>query len=106
VTIAIIDLDFFSASTTPRPIWRRSASSSRLVESQLRGSDMLCRYGGEEFCLLLREADSAHRRAQDRRHRRALPPAADPPGAAQLDGLHLSAGIAEYRSTARAATNC
>jgi PleD family two-component response regulator len=29
------------------------------VESQLRGSDMLCRYGGEEFCLLLREADSA-----------------------------------------------
>jgi two-component system cell cycle response regulator len=68
----------------------------RLVESQLRGSDMLCRYGGEEFCLLMREADgaiAAHKIADIAgRYRQLL----IEQGAHSLTGCTFSAGIAEY----------
>ena len=69
---------------------------ARLVESQLRGSDMLCRYGGEEFCLLLREADSAiaAHKIDDiaARYRQLLIRQAPH----SLTGCTFSAGIAEY----------
>lgn len=61
VSVVILDLDFFKRVNDT---WGHAFGDevliqfSRLVESQLRTSDMLCRYGGEEFCLLMREADS------------------------------------------------
>lgn len=61
VTVAILDLDFFKLvnDTYGHGFGDEVLIQfARVVESQLRGSDMLCRYGGEEFCLLMREADS------------------------------------------------
>ncbi|STR25656.1 Bacteriophytochrome cph2 [Janthinobacterium lividum] len=69
---------------------------ARLVEGQLRGTDMVCRYGGEEFCLLLREADSliAAYKIDDiaARYRQLLIQQAPH----SLTGCTFSAGIAEY----------
>ena len=62
VAVVILDLDFFKRvnDTYGHGFGDEVLIQfARLVEGQLRGSDMLCRYGGEEFCLLMREADSA-----------------------------------------------
>jgi diguanylate cyclase (GGDEF)-like protein len=62
VAVVILDLDFFKRinDTYGHGFGDEVlVQFARLVEGQLRGSDLLCRYGGEEFCLLMREADSA-----------------------------------------------
>src|SRR5471032_161557 len=62
VAVVILDLDFFKRvnDTYGHGFGDEVlVQFARLVEGQLRGSDMLCRYGGEEFCLVMREADSA-----------------------------------------------
>ena len=99
VAIAIIDLDFFKrVNDTYGHNFGDEVliQFARLVESQLRGSDMLCRYGGEEFCLLLREADSmvAAHKIDDiaARYRQLLIRQAPH----SLSGCTFSAGIAEY----------
>lgn len=99
VSIAIIDLDFFKrVNDTYGHNFGDEVliQFARLVESQLRGSDMLCRYGGEEFCLLLREADSviAAHKIDDiaARYRQLLIRQAPH----SLTGCTFSAGIAEY----------
>ncbi len=99
VTVVILDLDFFKRVNDNYghgfgdEVLIRFA---RLVESQLRGNDLLCRYGGEEFCLLLREADSliAANKIEDvaARYRQLL----IQQGAHSLGGCTFSAGIAEY----------
>ena len=61
VAIVIIDLDLFKrVNDTFGHAFGDEVliGFAHLVESQLRMSDMVCRYGGEEFCVLLREADS------------------------------------------------
>ncbi len=61
ITVAIIDLDLFkSVNDTYGHNFGDEVliQFSRMIDRQLRGSDMICRYGGEEFCLLLREADA------------------------------------------------
>ena len=61
VAIVILDLDFFKRVNDSYGHAFGDevlVGFAHLVESQLRLSDMVCRYGGEEFCLLLREADS------------------------------------------------
>jgi two-component system, cell cycle response regulator len=99
VAIAIIDLDFFKrVNDTYGHNFGDEVliQFARLVEGQLRGSDMLCRYGGEEFCLLLREADSsiAAHKIDDiaARYRQLLIQQAPH----SLTGCTFSAGIAEY----------
>lgn len=99
VAIAIIDLDFFKrVNDTYGHNFGDEVliQFARLVESQLRGSDMVCRYGGEEFCLLLREADSviAAHKIDDiaARYRQLLIKQAPH----SLTGCTFSAGIAEY----------
>ena len=99
VAIAIIDLDFFKrVNDTYGHNFGDEVliQFARLVESQLRGSDMVCRYGGEEFCLLLREADSviAAHKIDDiaARYRQLLIRQAPH----SLTGCTFSAGIAEY----------
>ncbi len=99
LAIVLIDLDFFKrVNDTYGHNFGDEVliQFARLVESQLRGSDMLCRYGGEEFCLLLRDADSViashkvdaiaalYRRLQIRQAPHSL------------SGCTFSAGIAEY----------
>ncbi|OBV40407.1 GGDEF domain-containing protein [Janthinobacterium psychrotolerans] len=99
VAIIIIDLDFFKRinDTYGHNFGDEVLIQfARLVEGQLRGSDMVCRYGGEEFCLLLREADSllAARKidAIAARYRQLLIRQAPH----SLSGCTFSAGIAEY----------
>ncbi|WP_240453457.1 GGDEF domain-containing protein [Janthinobacterium agaricidamnosum] len=99
VAIAIIDLDFFKrVNDTYGHNFGDEVliQFARLVEGQLRGSDMVCRYGGEEFCLLLREADSliAAHKIDDiaARYRQLLIQQAPH----SLTGCTFSAGIAEY----------
>lgn len=99
ITVALLDLDLFKHVNDTfghgfgDEVLVRFA---RLVESNLGSSDMLCRYGGEEFCVLLRDvgaAEAASRIAaialqyngltiELERHR--------------LSGCTFSAGIAEY----------
>ncbi len=99
VAIAIIDLDFFKrVNDTYGHNFGDEVliQFARLVESQLRGSDMVCRYGGEEFCLLLREADSviaAHKIDNIAARYRQLLIRQAPHS---LTGCTFSAGIAEY----------
>ncbi|EZP41536.1 sensor domain-containing diguanylate cyclase [Janthinobacterium lividum] len=99
VAIAIIDLDFFKrVNDTYGHNFGDEVliQFARLVEGQLRGTDMVCRYGGEEFCLLLREADSliAAHKIDDiaARYRQLLIQQAPH----SLTGCTFSAGIAEY----------
>ena len=99
LAVVILDLDFFKRvnDTYGHGFGDEVlVQFARLVESQLRGSDMLCRYGGEEFCLLLREADSALalRKMDDiaLRYRQLL----ISQGAHRLSDCTFSAGIAEY----------
>ena len=99
VAIIIIDLDFFKRinDTYGHNFGDEVLIQfARLVEGQLRGSDMVCRYGGEEFCLLLREADSmvATHKIDDiaARYRQLLIRQAPH----SLSGCTFSAGIAEY----------
>lgn len=99
VAIAIIDLDFFKRinDTYGHNFGDEVLIQfARLVEGQLRGSDMLCRYGGEEFCLLLRDANSAVavHKINDiaERYRQLLIQQAPH----SLSGCTFSAGIAEY----------
>ena len=99
VAIAIIDLDFFKrVNDTYGHNFGDEVliQFARLVEGQLRGTDMVCRYGGEEFCLLLREADSliAAYKIDDiaARYRQLLIQQAPH----SLTGCTFSAGIAEY----------
>lgn len=99
VTIVLLDLDFFKRindnhghafgdEVLVRFAW--------LVEHCLRGTDMLCRYGGEEFCVLLRDVTceaAASRIAEIARQYSALVIERDE---IYLSGCTFSAGIAEY----------
>ena len=99
IAIAIIDLDFFKRinDTYGHNFGDEVLIQfARLVEGLLRGSDMLCRYGGEEFCLLLRDASctvAAHKLEHiAARYRQLLIQQAPH----SLSGCTFSAGIAEY----------
>lgn len=99
IAVVILDLDFFKRvnDTYGHPFGDEVLTQfARLVEGNLRGSDMLCRYGGEEFCMLLRDADgvmatnkvksiATKYRALVIRH-----------GGHSLSGCTFSAGIAVY----------
>lgn len=99
IAIAIIDLDFFKRinDTYGHNFGDEVLIQfARLVEGLLRGSDMLCRYGGEEFCLLLRDASSAvaaHKLEHIAARYRQLLIQQTPHS---LSGCTFSAGIAEY----------
>ena len=99
IAVVILDLDFFKRVNDTYghafgdEVLMQFAS---LVESNLRGSDMLCRYGGEEFCMLLRDADgvmATKKIAAIATKYRALVISR---GGHVLTGCTFSAGIAEY----------
>jgi diguanylate cyclase (GGDEF)-like protein len=62
---------------------------ARLLQACTRRGDLACRWGGEEFCVLLLRADATAARAFDTRLRRALANAASLP-----EPLGYSAGLA------------
>jgi diguanylate cyclase (GGDEF)-like protein len=65
---------------------------ARALQSSVRAGDVVGRYGGEEFCVLMSHADDAAARAYDRRLRESLAKTAT----LELGfALNYSAGIAK-----------
>ncbi len=104
IAVVMLDLDWFKRVNDNHGHAVGDAvlvAFARLVESQLRTSDMVCRYGGEEFCLLLRGADSgiAAYKMDDLawRYRQLV----IRHGGHSLDGCTFSAGVAHYPAHGR-----
>ena len=99
VAVVILDLDYFKRiNDTYGHAFGDEVliKFAHLVQDEVRSGDMLCRYGGEEFCLLLRAVDSETARnkmAQIAEKYRRLEICLDKH---RLTGCTFSAGIAEY----------
>lgn len=99
VAVVILDLDFFKRINDNYGHGFGDEvlmQFARLVEGQLRGSDMVCRYGGEEFCLLMRDAEAPTAVAKMEAIARKFRALHICSAAHQLDGCTFSAGVAEY----------
>lgn len=68
---------------------------TRLLEEHRREADVCCRYGGEEFALVLEDADGETALAVAERIRRAVETSEFVPDGKQVP-LRLSAGIASF----------
>ncbi len=68
----------------------------RLLESHIRGGDVACRYGGEEFLLIMPDAslEAAHQRAKQLQQEAKRLRVQD--AGLSLDGITLSLGVAIY----------
>jgi diguanylate cyclase (GGDEF)-like protein len=98
LALVIIDLDHFKQVNDHHGHAAGDqllAAFGELLASQSRRSDVACRYGGEEFCLLMprTDAQAARRKAQSllrrwRSQRFTL-------GKVELEGLSFSAGVAD-----------
>ncbi|WP_374356344.1 diguanylate cyclase [Chitinimonas sp.] len=107
ISIVLIDLDHFKRVNDGHghPVGDKVlVELADLMRANIRGSDFACRFGGEEFCLVL--SDIGLDRALVRIHHllerfRALSvPLAD---GGRLAGLTFSAGVAEYPRHGRSA---
>ncbi|MBK1615781.1 GGDEF domain-containing protein [Rubrivivax gelatinosus] len=98
LAVAIIDLDHFKAVNDRHGHAsgdRLLAAFGRLLATNSRRSDVACRYGGEEFCLLMPRTDAlAARRKVAALLRRWRAECFDL-GGARLDSLSFSAGVAD-----------
>lgn len=101
VVVVILDLDFFKrVNDTYGHAFGDEVlvQFAQLVQAEVRAGDMLCRYGGEEFCLLLRAIDARsaqNKMAQIAEKYRQLVIKMDQH---RLSSCTFSAGIAEYPS--------
>ena len=99
LALVIIDLDHFKRVNDVHGHAagdRLLAAFGALLSDQVRRSDVACRYGGEEFCLLMPRtgADAARRKVQMLLRRwRAMRFELDDDEA--LEGLSFSAGVAD-----------
>ncbi len=97
ISCVMIDLDFFKRINDTHGHAAGDATLvavASLLEDQCRPSDVLCRYGGEEFCALLAETDEAGAAQWAERVRVAISGAAIPAGDVMLQ-VTASLGVAE-----------
>ena len=98
LAVALIDLDHFKAVNDRHGHGAGDqllAAFGHLLADNSRRSDVACRYGGEEFCLLMPRTDAvAARRKVAALLRRWQAEAFDVDGA-RLEGLSFSAGVAD-----------
>ena len=98
MAVLMIDLDHFKHINDTRGHDagdRALRCVARALQNSVRPADVVGRYGGEEFCVLLSHADAAAARAYDQRLRDSLSRTA----AAELGfALNYSAGIARRAS--------
>ena len=73
------------------------AGIAQLVRENLRESDSACRWGGDEFCVLLRQCDAPGAEAIAAKLRRAVESGTFQTTAGPL-GSALSIGVAQYRA--------
>jgi diguanylate cyclase (GGDEF)-like protein/PAS domain S-box-containing protein len=99
VVVAMLDLDHFkhlndtyghSAGDAVLRDW------SNLLKSRFRGSDIVCRYGGEEFVIILPEISVDNARQRLEQLRQDLRRVAVRRDGQTIDGVTVSMGIAYY----------
>ncbi|MCD0420595.1 GGDEF domain-containing protein [Rubrivivax sp. JA1024] len=98
LAVAIIDLDHFKTVNDRHghPCGDRLlAAFGRLLATGCRRSDVACRYGGEEFCLLMPRTDAAAARRKVQALLRRWRSTCFELGGAQLHSLSFSAGVAD-----------
>ena len=98
----IIDLDHFKRVNDEHGHDagdRLLAGFGRLLAGSLRKSDVACRYGGEEFCVLMPDTDAAGARRKVAALLRRWRVESLLQGAAAGGGTSFSAGVADTRQT-------
>ena len=100
LAVAMIDLDFFKAVNDNLG---HDAGDSLLSEfgsllaRRMRKSDVACRYGGEEFCLLMPRTDAPGAARKVNALLRQWRGASFELGGERLEGLSFSAGVSDSR---------
>ncbi|WP_338845762.1 diguanylate cyclase [Massilia sp. W12] len=99
VVVVILDLDFFKrVNDTYGHAFGDEVlmQFAQLVQREVRAGDMVCRYGGEEFCLLLRAIDAATAQHKIRQIAEKYRKQQIRLEQHMIEGCTFSAGIAEY----------
>ena len=98
LALAIIDLDHFKDINDKHGHAtgdRLLAAFGQMLAEQGRRSDVACRYGGEEFCLLMPRTDAHGARRKVQTLLRRWRAQAFDVGGVMLQGLSFSAGVAD-----------
>ena len=101
VTVMMFDIDHFKQLNDTRGHAAGDAALvrfARALQGAVRQPDLVGRYGGEEFCVLLPQSDAVAARAIDRRLREALARDVAP---AQGILITCTVGVAKWRPGAR-----
>ncbi len=96
LAVLMIDMDHFKQinDTAGHAAGDRALQAmAQVLQDEARRGDLVCRYGGEEFCVMLRRATAADVQQVDRRLRTALAA-----GATGRRGLDFSSGWAVLRA--------
>jgi diguanylate cyclase (GGDEF)-like protein len=107
LSLIMLDIDHFKIfNDTHGHLWGDTALKqvAQILEKSLRKADILARFGGEEFVVLLPEIDKEHGRKVAEKLRRAIERADFPKAATQpLGRLTISLGLAAFPEDAQEA---
>jgi len=100
LSLIMLDIDHFKVfNDTHGHLWGDAVLKqvAQTLEDSLRKADILARFGGEEFVVLLPEIDKAHGRQVAEKLRRAIESAAFPKAETQpLGRITVSLGLASF----------
>jgi diguanylate cyclase (GGDEF)-like protein len=109
LTIIMLDIDHFKVfNDTHGHLWGDAVLKqvAQTLEDNLRKADILARFGGEEFVVMLPEIDKAHGQQVAEKLRRAIESAAFPKAETQpLGRITVSSGLASFPEDAEGASD-